>query len=146
MTVVRFACILFLALLATTPAGGQIPTPAGLWMDASKRIMVRIVPCGDRLCGKLVWFKWPDDEQGLPVADVKNRNPALRTRPLLGLTILRDLRRAGERRWEDGEIYDPEDGENYRASMSIQDDGALRVRAYEYFPIFGETHIWTRVR
>jgi len=141
----RFACALFLMLLAALPASAQSPTPVGVWEDASERILVKIVPCGDFLCGKLVWFKWPNDAQGLPVIDLKNKDPALRGRPLLGLTILRDLRCTGENTWEDGKIYDPNDGEDYRARMSIQDDETLRVRVYVLFPIFGETHIWTRI-
>jgi uncharacterized protein (DUF2147 family) len=77
---------------------------------------------------------------------LKNPDPALRNRPLLGLTVLAGIRRTGERTWEDAKIYDPDDGANYNASMSIQDDGTLRVRAYVLLPIFGETEIWTRVR
>jgi uncharacterized protein (DUF2147 family) len=142
----RFAYILFSLLLAATTANAQNLTPVGVWKDASERIEVSITPCGDLLCGKLVWFKWPNDIQGLPVIDLKNKDPALRGRPLLGLTILRDLRRTDENTWEDGRIYDPNDGEDYRARMSIADDGTLRVRIYEIFPLFGETHTWTRIR
>ena len=133
-------------LLAAMPAGAQSPTPVGVWQDDSERILVKIAPCGDLLCGKLVWLKWPDDDQGLPMIDWKNRNPALRARPLIGLTVLRGLRRTDEDTWEDGEIYDPDDGENYHAWMSLEDDGTLHVRIYKLFPIFGETHFWTRVR
>jgi uncharacterized protein (DUF2147 family) len=142
----RFAYILLFALLAATPVSARSPTPVGVWRDASERVLVRVYPCGDRLCGKLVWFKWPNDDQGLPLVDLNNPDPALQMRPLLGLTILHGLRRTEDDMWEDGEIYDPNSGENYRARMWIQDDGTLRVRTYELFPLFGETHIWTRVR
>jgi uncharacterized protein (DUF2147 family) len=98
------------------------------------------------LCGKIVWFKWPNDAEGLPLVDVKNPDPALRTRPLLGLTTLWGLRRAGENTWDDGEIYNPDDGTEYQVLMSLQDDGTLRVRVYVFLSIFGETLIWPRVR
>jgi uncharacterized protein (DUF2147 family) len=77
---------------------------------------------------------------------LKNDDPALRKRPLLGLAILYGLRRAGEDSWEDGKIYNPDDGVDYNATMSIQKDGTLRVRAYVLHPIFGKTLIWTRVQ
>jgi uncharacterized protein (DUF2147 family) len=134
------------ALLFATSAEAQSPTPVGVWLHANHRVQVEIAPCGDRLCGKIVWFKWPNDLQGLPLLDLKNPDPALRARPLLGLTILYGLRRAGEGTWEDGYVYNPEDGATYRARMSIQADGSLRVRAYVLSPLFGETLIWTRVR
>ncbi len=141
-----FACLLLVTLLATTPVGAQSPTPVGVWLHDNKRIEIEIAPCGDRLCAKLVWFKWPNDAQGLPLVDLKNADPALRTRPLLGLTILEGLRRTGENTWEDGKVYDPDDGADYSASMTIEDGGTLRVRAYVLFPLFGKTLIWTRVR
>jgi len=142
----RFSCFLFAALLAASSACAQSPTPVGVWLHANQRIRIEIAPCGDRLCGKLVWFRWPNDAQGLPLVDLKNPNPVLRTRPLLGLTVLSGLRRASETAWEDGKIYNPDDDENYRAKMSINGDGSLRIRAYVLFLSFGETQIWTRVR
>jgi uncharacterized protein (DUF2147 family) len=142
----RFSFILLTVLLAATPAIAQDQTLVGVWLHPNKRIQLEIAPCGEGLCGKLIWFRWPNDAQGLPLVDLKNPDPALRNRPLLGLTVLEGLRRTGERTWEGAKIYDPDDGANYNASMSIQDDGTLRVRAYVLLPIFGETQIWTRVR
>jgi uncharacterized protein (DUF2147 family) len=101
---------------------------------------------GAMLCGKLVWFKWPNDAQGLPLIDVKNPDPALRTRPLLGLTVLDGLHRTGENTWEGGNIYDPDDGATYTASMSMLEDGSLQVRAYVLLPVLGKTFFWTRMR
>ena len=106
----------------------------------------RLRPGGDQLFGKLVWFQWPNDDHDLPLVDLKNKNPALRTRPLLGLAILYGLSRTGEDTWEGGKIYNPDSGRDYNALMSIQDDGSLRVRAYVLLPIFGKTQIWTRIR
>jgi uncharacterized protein (DUF2147 family) len=88
----------------------------------------------------------PTTPKGLPLVDLKHPDPALRKRPLLGLTVLRGLRRTGENTWEDGRIYNPDDGTEYNASMSIQNDSTLRVRAYVLLPLFGHTFIWTRVR
>ena len=134
------------ALIFAAPAAAQSPTPTGVWLHANKRIQIEIAPCGDRLCAKIVWFQWPNDAGGLPLVDLKNKDPALRGRPLLGLAVLQGLRQTGENAWTDGEIYNPDDGENYLARMSIQDDGSLRMRAYILLPLFGHTLIWTRIR
>ena len=127
----RFVYALLFVLLATTSIGA---------LSGS-----RFFPCSDRLCGQIVWFRWPNDAQGLPLVDLKNRDPELRSRPLLGLTVLRGLRRTGENRWTDGKIYNPDDGVEHQAQMSIQ-DSTLRVRAYVLLPAFGKTLIWPRVR
>lgn len=100
----RSACLLLLALIAATPVCAQSPTPTGVWLHANKRIEIEIAPCGGLLCGKIVWFKWPNGKDGLPLLDLKNADPALRTRPLLGLTIPYSLRRTGENTWEDGTL------------------------------------------
>lgn len=132
--------------LAAASAGAISPTPVGVWLHPNQRIQVEIAPCGDRLCGKMIWFRLPNDAQGLPLVDLKNANPALRRRPLLGLAIVHGLRRTGERTWEDGKIYNPDDGVEYNSVMTIPADGTLRVRAYVLVPLLGKTLIWTRVR
>ena len=141
----RFGYALLFLLLGVAPVGAESPTLVGTWLHANQRIRLEIAPCGDRLCGKLVWFKRPNDAQGRPLTDFENPDPALRTRPLLGLTVLRGLRRVGERTWEDGKIYNPDDGEDYNVTISIQDDATARVRAYVFLPVFGQTQTWTRV-
>jgi uncharacterized protein (DUF2147 family) len=75
------------------------------------------------------------------LVDLKNKNPELRSRPLLGLTVLRNLRHSGDNRWTGGRIYNANDGEDYWAQVSLLDDGTLRLRAYVLFPVFGETQI-----
>lgn len=141
-----FAIWLAATALAATPAGAQSPTPVGVWLHDNKRIEIEITPCGETLCGKLVWFKWPNNAQGLPLVDLNNPDAALRARPLLGLLVLSGLHRTGANTWTDGSIYNPDDGATYAASMSMQDDGSLEVRAYVLLPMLGKTFVWTRMR
>jgi uncharacterized protein (DUF2147 family) len=150
----RLALVLCFASFVAAPGGArsattnaaETPTPVGVWLHANKRIQIEIVPCGDRLCATIVWFRWPNDAKGLPLVDLKNADPALRTRPLLGLKVLYGLRRTGANTWEDGKVYNPDDGTDYQAQMSIRKDGTLRIRAYLLLPLFGKTLIWTRVQ
>ena len=146
LSVRRLCGVIFALLLLAPPAVAQISTPVGVWLHPNKRIEIEIAPCGDRLCAKIIWFKRPYGDDGLPLADAKNKDPALRTRPLLGLDVLQGLRAAGENNWEDGEIYNPDDGANYRTQMSIDKDGNLHIRAFTLLPLLGHTLIWTPVR
>ncbi len=124
----RLVYTLLIVLLAMTSVGAQSQTPVGIWLHANKRIRVKIFPCSERLCGKIVWFRRPNDARGLPLVDLKNPNPKLRKRPLLGLMVLRGLRRTSQNLWTDGKIYNPDDGVDYQAKMSIH-NGTLSVRA-----------------
>jgi uncharacterized protein (DUF2147 family) len=94
----------------------------------------------------MIWFRWPNDAAGLPLVDLKNTNPALRSRPLLGLVILHGLRRAGWTTWEHGKNYNPDDGVDYESTMTMHANGTLRVRAYVLVPLLGKALIWSRVR
>jgi uncharacterized protein (DUF2147 family) len=142
----RSFCLSLLALVAAASAGADEPTPVGVWLHQNKRVKVAIAPCGDRLCGKIVWLLMPNDVFGEPRTDSRNPSPTLRERPLLGLTVLSGLRSTGERTWDDGKIYNPLDGKKYLARISIKEDGTLQVFAYVFMPTIGKTETWTRVR
>jgi uncharacterized protein (DUF2147 family) len=135
----------FAAAILCAPAV-QAQSPVGVWLHANQRIEVEISACGDRLCGRIIWFHSPNDAAGLPLVDLKNPDPALRGRPLLGLQVLHDVHLVGAVNWEDGVIYNPDDGKAYQVSLSIQSDGALRVRGFVLVPFLSKTQVWTRVR
>lgn len=135
------------SVLAFAPisAGAQVPGPTGTWLYPNQRFAVAIVPCGEQLCGKIAWLKSPQDAQGQARVDAANPDPALRTRPILGLTVLEGLRQVDDHTWEDGTIYNPDDGNRYSATLSLASDGTLHVRAYEIAALLGKTIVLTRM-
>ena len=141
-----FFALLLGLMLASGSAAAQSASPLGIWLHDNQRIQIEIAACEEHLCAKIIWLKSPTDAQGLPLADARNPNPALRERPLLGLLVLEGLRRTGDNSWEEGKIYNPDDGGGYRANMSMGADGNLHIRAYVLLPLFGRTLKWTRVR
>ena len=58
---------------------GQSP-PTGLWYDDTGQGAIEIAPCGERLCGRIVWLKNPTDKTGRPVTDSLNPEPQRRQR------------------------------------------------------------------
>ena len=115
----------------------------GLW-DAGES-HVEIYACGDRLCGRIAVLDEPLDEDGKEKLDKNNPEPALQSRPLLGMDLIAGFVRAGKKKWEDGTIYDPRDGKTYKCVMKLQRDGSLKVRGYVGIPLLGKTVVWTRV-
>jgi uncharacterized protein (DUF2147 family) len=142
----RLSYLMLPLLVATATASAQGPSPVGVWMHQNQRIQVEITPCGAQLCGRIVWLKNPKDVAGEPLDDEHNPRAALRSRPVLGMTVLQGVRQAGNNEWVGGKIYNPDDGKTYDANLSMQQDGSLRVRAYVATTILGKTEIWKRVR
>jgi uncharacterized protein (DUF2147 family) len=91
---------------------------SGIWMLNSGKVTVRIAPCGASLCGAIVGLAKPLDKKGIPKVDKKNPNESLRKRPLMGLTILANMKPAGENKWR-GTIYNADDGRTYSSYMDL---------------------------
>lgn len=135
----------FAVLTVAASAGAQAADPVfGHWLTESKRAIVEISPCGENACGKVVWLLEPNDDSGQPKTDVKNEDENLRSRPVCGLEMLGSFTKEAEGEWEDGTIYNGEDGKTYNAFMEMQDDGTLKVRGYVGISLLGKSQIWTR--
>lgn len=67
-----------------------------------------------------------------------------RGKPLIGLNIIRGLRRDGDE-WDGGTILDPASGEVYRCSLRLEDGGRrLVVRGYLGISLLGRSQTWVR--
>ncbi|RIV81635.1 DUF2147 domain-containing protein [Aurantiacibacter xanthus] len=95
----------------------------GVYIDSGGYVEITVAPCGQARCGKIT--RIIRRKPGESDRDAHNDNPALRNRPILGLTLLSGLQ------WRDGawrgEVYNPEDGETYRTVVRAGADGALEV-------------------
>ena len=114
----------------------------GLWDTGESR--VEIYACGERLCGRIAELDEPLDADGNPKLDKNNPDPALRSRPILGMDLIAGFTPKGEGKWRGGKIYDPRDGKTYKCAMSLKPDGTLEVRGYVGLAVFGKTVVWTR--
>jgi len=94
-------------------------------------------------CGKIVWLRDPL-KVGKPLLDDKNPEDSLKSRPVLGLLILRGFIYDGDLVWSGGKIYDPKSGNDYSAKMTLVDDRNLDLRGYVMIPLFGRTEKWIR--
>jgi uncharacterized protein (DUF2147 family) len=137
------------AALALALVGGvraDTSSPVGVWLTEAQTAHVEIAPCGQALCGSIVWLKEPLDAAGTPKRDVNNPDETRRARALLGMNLLEGFVPASGGGWDSGTIYNPEDGKTYKCVMAFEDDGRLKVRGYVGVPLLGKTQLWTRVR
>ncbi len=125
-------------------AGIGSADPTGVWLTPAGNSHIEIQLCGEKLCGKLVWFTEPRNADGSPKVDEKNKNEALRTRPLLGLELMSGFTETGDGKWTKGRIYNPEDGQTYRSKLEMKDRNTLNVSGCVL--VFCKAQTWTRVK
>ncbi len=145
--------ILSLALLAGVPlaeAQGQtslLPMAQqaiGVWADENGDSNIRIAPCGNALCGNVVWLKDPNDETGRPKTDLYNPDEKLRTRTLLGLKIIAGLKFDQNNASLKGKVYNADNGKVY--DLYLKPSGkTMRVEGC-LLRVLCDTQTWTRVR
>jgi len=115
----------------------------GLWRTAGGTATVEICQRADRFYGKIVWSK-QQEESSEVLLDIHNSVDSLRTKPIIGLEILRDFVFEDDQ-FEEGKIYDPESGNDYKAKMNLPNDNTLEIRGYILVPLLGRSEVWTRV-
>ncbi len=121
-------------------ASGQ-PKPdaiVGEWLTAAKDGKVQIYKSGNKFFGKINWGNRPNGK------DTNNPDPKLRDQNLIGLVILKDFSFNGKDKWEDGTIYDPNNGKTYSCVIRLKDEKILEVRGYIGISLLGRTEVWTR--
>jgi uncharacterized protein (DUF2147 family) len=78
--------------------------------------------------------------------DEFNEDPALAKRQLMNLVILKELKwNASEKEWQEGTIYDPNNGKTYECYCLLQEDGTLYFKGYVLgITWLGRSTVWTR--
>ena len=133
-------CIVWLAIVGATwadnPSGTTPPAPTGEWLVAKKLARIKVVDCDRQMWGVVSWEMQPG-------VDSKNPDPALRSRPTLGMPILLGMAQSKVNQW-DGQIYNSQDGHTYSANIKLETANVLRVQGcFLGFLCGGED--WTRV-
>lgn len=65
-------------------------------------------------------------------------------KPIIGMVIMRGLKKSSPGVWSGGEILDPDEGEIYKVKINLINDKTLEVRGYIGIPLLGRTQTWVR--
>ncbi len=127
-----------LALLVAVPAvlAAKVPVaqPEGLWLSPHDNVAVRTGPCGDRLCG---WIVWADREAQ---ADARDGG----TPRLVGTELLEDYRAEGKGQWR-GTVFVPDLGRRFSSQISQLSPGQLKVKGCILGGLICKSQLWTRI-
>jgi uncharacterized protein (DUF2147 family) len=119
--------------------------PSGYWYkpDAERESKIQVFKCGKgKLCAKIVWLKNPNDSTGKPLHDVRNENPSMRGRSIVGLPLFSAMVQSAPTTWS-GQIYNPEDGHTYSATLTLISRSEIKLRGCKAWLLCGEKQ-WLR--
>lgn len=122
-------------------------SPVGLWKTVDdetgkEKSYVRITENDGKLVGKIEKLVDPAK------ADAKcdKCTDERKDQPVVGMTIIRNVKKDGEDLWDGGDILDPNNGKVYKVRLKPEDDGRkLSVRGYVGMPLLGRSQTWVRV-
>ena len=122
------------------------PSPAGLWKTIdddgkTEKSLVRITDHGGVLTGRIEKVLDPTSKSDAVCDKCTDERKG---QPIVGLTILRNLKKGDEGWWEGGDVIDPNNGKTYTARVRTVEDGRkLQMRGY--VGPFYRTQTWIRV-
>jgi len=141
--------VLLLLFPIANSAAQSIPPKeniCGIWQSSTKNLRIQIYLDHNQYQAKLIWYS---DTDGKPMdywTDVNNPDPKLRTRKLLGMSILSGLTYDPKTNsWENGMVYDSKHGREWNASAYIGKKDQLHVRGYWHFTFIGKTMDFIRI-
>ncbi|WP_158968776.1 DUF2147 domain-containing protein [Paraglaciecola sp. L3A3] len=149
------ALVLLSALISKVAFADAIE---GLWYTKDQAAQVKVYQCDDSFCGDLVWLKEPtwdqadvEEKKGAvldqPKLDLNNDDKKLRSRSILGITLLTGLKKSDENEYTKGKIYDAESGNTYSCEAELEDSAdTLQMTGYIGVSWLGRTTTWTRVK
>ena len=121
-----------LPILALAAAQPMAHAPIeGLWKNPIGSAIIAVAPCGDALCGKVVWAS----ERG-------RREVAATTSHVVGMTVLTAVRPNGHG-WT-GKLYIPDDNIHVGAKLQLVGPRQLKLTGCALAGLFCRSQIWTR--
>lgn len=129
---------LIIVLLAFVCSPAFAADPVGEWLVKDGGAQIRIEPCADALWGVISWTREP-------ATDSNNPDPAKRSRPIVGVPILRSMKPVDANKWE-GEVYNAQNGKMYSANIALVSDDVLKIQGCVFGGLFCGGENWTRVQ
>jgi len=143
----RYRRVAFLAIILlplSTLAAFDTDSVEGVWLSADGTGWIKIEMSANGPVGSIAGSPDESGKRKPSDKDVLNPDPALRDRPLLGLTIMSGFASAGEGKWKNGRVYNPNNGKTYKCKLTLIDENTLELRGYIGISLLGRTETWTR--
>jgi uncharacterized protein (DUF2147 family) len=121
----RLAFSLSLSLAAVAASPVLADDISGTWLRESGLSKVKFAPCGNAICGNIVWIK-----------------PGVDTPAKVGQRLFFDMKPSGANTWS-GSAINPDDGKTYSGKMSLS-GATLTTEGCAMGGLICRSSTWTR--
>lgn len=129
----------------------------GKWItekaENGNQIIVEFYKKDNKYFGKIQELTIPVYEkghkfEGKPKMDLANPDPALQNQTLVGIDFVSNFEYNSKKdRFENGNIYNPENGKTYYCSITFKDKNTLIVKgSLDKAGLIGSKQTWTRIK
>lgn len=146
MKKITLLIIASLSIIFSAKAQKNADDIVGVWLTGSGKGHVKIDKVGNYYFGRLVWLKEPLNAEGKPKLDKNNEDVSKRSKTVLGMQLLGGFEWKNDNLWDNGNIYDPENGKTYNCKIDLENANTMNVRGFIGISLFGRTDIWKRVK
>jgi uncharacterized protein (DUF2147 family) len=124
------------ALALAGPVLAQSQDPSGTYLSETGDTRVRIARCGGAYCGTIVAVRGE-------AKDVNNPDAGLRSRNLVGVQMISNIRPSGD--GFEGSLYNYKDGKTYSGRMNFSGGNAMQLSGCVLGGLICRSQTWTRV-
>jgi uncharacterized protein (DUF2147 family) len=124
---------LTLTVAAAASPQSAPPAWAGVWKNTNNTVHIRAAPCGDGMCGTVVWA---DDQT--------KRDVSARGNNIIGMQIFRNFEPAGDKQWK-GKVYVPDVGITISGKITMADRNNLVATGCAFLGFGCQTRHWQRI-
>lgn len=118
---------------AAVPAQAGNSPMLGTWINPHHSVAVRTSPCGDALCG---WVVWANEE-------AKGDARAAGVASLVGTQLLSDYRATGPNHYA-GTVFVPDHARHFASSLSLLGPGQLQIKGCILGGLICRSQVWHR--
>jgi uncharacterized protein (DUF2147 family) len=131
------ACAAGLAALSGVSAMADAAAPAqasGVWRNPKNSVHVRLQPCGNTVCGVVVWANARAEEKAREAG----------TQRLVGTQLFREFRQEGPGAWS-GRVFVPSMGKTFSGTMTSNSPSSITGKGCLIGRFFCKSQTWTRI-
>ncbi len=126
----RVIVISLLVLFAYAGFAQNSEAICGIWWNQEKTSKIKVEKKDGKYIGTIVYMIPEKLVDGKSPVDDKNPDPALQSRPVVGLQILTGfVYNASKKEWASGKIYDPKAGKTYDCYAWLEGD-VLKLKGF----------------